>query len=142
MAKFGHLYKLAALKYSSGAPLNAFMHVSPRVNAEGYEINPLLLDMLHTKKFAGDDDTEDPYAHIDFFEQICGTLKLNALSDDEVKHKLFNQTLSDKAHVWYKACPGETIDTWKKLSATFLSQFSPKSKSYGARRMITNFKNR
>jgi hypothetical protein len=32
------------------------------VNAEGYEIHPLLLDMMHTKKFAGDDDMEDRYA--------------------------------------------------------------------------------
>ena len=83
MATNGHLYKLATLKYSTGSPLNAFMHVSPRVNAEGYEINPVLLDILHTKKFAGENDTEDPYAHIDLFDDICGTFKLNALTEDE-----------------------------------------------------------
>jgi hypothetical protein len=58
MASFVHKYKLAALKYSGGPSINAFMPVSLRVNVEGYEINPILLDMLHTKKFAGDDDTE------------------------------------------------------------------------------------
>ena len=38
--------------------------------------------------------------------------------------------------------PAGTIGTWKELLKAFLSRFYPKSKSNGARRTITNFKNR
>jgi len=52
--------------------MNAFMKVSLFMNPEGYEINPMLLELLHAKKFAGD-GTEDPYNHIGFFREVCET---------------------------------------------------------------------
>jgi hypothetical protein len=67
---------------------------------------------------------------------------LNAFTDDEVKLKLFSRTLTNKAHAWYKSCPAGMFDTWKKLSVVFLSCLYLESKSFGARRMITNFQNR
>ena len=83
-ATCAHKYRLAALKCMPGPPLDAFMPVSQRVNKEGFEVNPLLLDMLRTKQYKGD-DMEDPYAHIDFFEDICGTFRLNSFTDEEMK---------------------------------------------------------
>jgi hypothetical protein len=56
--------KGATLKYSGEPPIDAFMRLYPRVNTEGYEVNLVLINMLHTKKFAGYNDTEDLYAHI------------------------------------------------------------------------------
>src|SRR5664279_1800042 len=100
-----------------------------------------MLDMLRTKQYQGD-DTEDPYAHIDFFEDICGTFRLNAFTDDEMKLKLFNHTLSDKSLSWFKSHPTGTFNSWDKLSVAFLTRLYPERKSYGARRMITNLKNR
>ena len=86
-----HHHKLTTLKSSGEQPIDAFMRVSLRVNNEGYEVNPILLDMLHTKKFAGDNDAEDPYAHIDSFEHICGTFKLNAFTEEEMRLKLLDK---------------------------------------------------
>ena len=85
MDSYAHRYKLATLKCSEGLPLDAFKKVPLRVNAEGYEISPLLLDMLQTKRFAGDDNMEDPYAHIDFFDDICRTFKLNVFTEEEMR---------------------------------------------------------
>ena len=142
MSENVHKYKLVALKYCGAPPLDAFMRAGPRGKNEDYCINPILLDMLHTKFFAGNDDSEDPYAHLDFFEEICGTFKLNAYTEEEMRLKLIGQTLSNTSLNWFKACPADTIDTWEKLTASFLMCFYPERKSYGARRMITNFKNR
>src|SRR5664279_4053543 len=104
-ATCAHKYRLAALKCMPGPPLDAFMPVSQRVNKEGFEVNPLLLDMLRTKQYKGD-DMEDPYAHIDFFEDIRGTFRLNAFTDEEeMKLKLFKYTLSDKSLSWFKSHP-------------------------------------
>ena len=139
MGDYEHIFHLDAIK-NSGPPMNAFMKVSQFINPEGYEINPMLLELLHAKKFAGD-GTEDPYNHIDFFREVCETFKFNAFTYDEVKFKLFNQTLVDKAHIWLRVCPTDITDTWEKLSSAFLTRFYPESKSHGASRMITNFKN-
>ena len=100
-----------------------------------------MLDMLHTRQYKGD-GTEDPYNHIDFFEEICGTFKLNAFTDDEMRLKIFSQTLTDKALSWYKSHPKGTFDSWDKLSAAFLLYFYQERKSNGARHMIINFRNR
>ena len=141
MSEYAHKYKLAALKYCGAPPLVAFMRVHREGGREDYSINPLLLDMLHTKKFAGDDDTEEPYTHVDFFEEICGAFKLNAFIEDEMKLKLFGQTLTNKAFTWFKDCPTGAYNTWEELSTAFLNPFYPDKKSYGARHMINNFRN-
>ena len=127
--------------YMGGPPINAFMKVPPSNNEEGYEINPILVDMLHTKQYKGD-GTEDLYTHIDFFEDICGTFKLNAFTNDEMRLKIFSQTLTDKAISWYKSHPKGMFDSWDKLFVAFLLYFYRERKSNEARRVITNFGNR
>jgi hypothetical protein len=73
------------------------------MNSKGYEI---LLDLLHIKKFSGDDNTKDPYSHIDFFEDVCGIFKLISFTHEEMKLRIFNeQTLTRKACI--KICPQE-----------------------------------
>ena len=59
-------------------------------------MNPIMLDMLRTRKYKGD-GTEDLYSHIDLFEDICGTFRLNAFTDDEMRLKIFSQNLTDRA---------------------------------------------
>ena len=56
--------------------------------------------------------------------------------------KIFSQTLTNKADLWYKSHARDMFKTWEELSSAFLSHFYPERKSNGARRMITNFKNR
>ena len=75
--------RLATLKYS-GQPLqDAFRMVYLGTDKEGYEINPVMLGLLRSRQYKGD-GTEDPHSHIDFFENICGTFKLNAFAKDEM----------------------------------------------------------
>ena len=40
--------------------------------------------MLRTKQFKVD-DMEDLYVHIEFFVDICGTLRVNASTDEEIE---------------------------------------------------------
>ena len=70
--------RLATLKYSGEPPQDAFKKVYFGTK-EGYEINPAMLGLLHSRQYKGD-GTEDPHSHIDFFENICGTFKLNAFT--------------------------------------------------------------
>ena len=66
----------------------------------GFEINPLLLSILHKKKFIGDEEDPDPYEHIACFKDICGTFQLTGYTADEVRVKLFCQTLTSIALSW------------------------------------------
>ena len=64
--------QLQAVK-SSGPPMDAFIKSNILINPKGYDINPMLLDLLQSKMFAGY-DTEDPYGHVEYFEDVCATL--------------------------------------------------------------------
>ena len=141
MDDYEHLVQLDAVK-NSGPPLNAFLKVKPCLKCpEGYIINLLLEELLHSKIFAGD-DTEDPHKHIEFFDEICDTFKLNLFTKDEAKIILFGQTLSEKANAWYEDRLINETDTWEVLSSTFLLKFHPGRRSPGAKVMITSFRNR
>ena len=126
MATYEQLRTLASFTYSGVPPANALSGETSKVNEEDYEINPLLLNILHAKNFAGDSDTDDPYAHIDFFEQICGTFKLKAFTNDEIKFKLFGQTLSNKAYSWFRALPAGTIWNLEGIVKGVLVSLLPK----------------
>ena len=65
MGDYSHIAYLEHIKMS-GPPMNAFLKVSHSINPGGYEINPMLVELLQTKRFAGD-GTEDLYTHVDFF---------------------------------------------------------------------------
>jgi hypothetical protein len=103
MENYQREIQLEAIR-SSGPPMDAFIKSDIFINPRGYEIHPTLLDLLQSKMFAGD-DTEDPYGHIEYFEDVCATFNLNIFSEDEVKFKLFRQTLTDKARTLYNDYP-------------------------------------
>ena len=141
MTELGLLGRLDHNKYL-GQFNGPYSQGGPSVIIEEFEVNPQLLAILHKRKFTGESDSEDPFAHLDFFQEICGTFRLKGHTDEEVKLKLFSQTLSDTAHSWYRVGSAKTLATWSKLSEAFLARFHPKVKSYEGRRVITNFKNR
>jgi hypothetical protein len=99
-----------------------------------YEVHPQLLRILHKRRFVGDDISEDLYEHTGYFEDICWTVKLPYYTEDEVKLKLFSQTLTNTGLSWYRHCPTEFPTTWDKLSKEFQSRFYPNSKANVRRR--------
>jgi hypothetical protein len=60
---------------------------------------------------------------------------------DELKLKLYIQSLTNTPLSWYRIFPTESLSTWNKIKGLLISHFYPKVKSDGARRTITNFKN-
>ena len=141
MTELGLMNRLDPTKYL-GQFNGPYTQETPRNKSEEYEVNPHMLAILQKRKFSGEDISEDPFAHLDFFQEMCGAFKLMGHTDDEVKLKLFVQTLSDAALSWYRVCPARSTFTWSKLSEEFLARFHPKVRSYEGRRVITNFKNR
>jgi predicted transcriptional regulator len=74
MAMFGNQPKPVTLK-DFGDQFNvsqSSLYLKPQTIE--YEVNPYLLQILHTIRiFAGEDDSEERYAHLDYFYDMCET---------------------------------------------------------------------
>ena len=73
--------------------------VIPTTNAS-FELKSGLIQMLPI--FRGVEN-ENPYQHVREFEEICGTMKYNHMSEEALKLRLFPFSLKGKAKAWLYA---------------------------------------
>ncbi|CAA7040705.1 unnamed protein product [Microthlaspi erraticum] len=66
--------------------------------------------------------SEDPIDHLDEFDRLCDLTKINGVSEDAIKLRLFPMSLADKAHQWEKSLPHGTITTWDECKKAFLAK--------------------
>ncbi|RVW82153.1 putative mitochondrial protein [Vitis vinifera] len=99
-------------------------------------IRPYLVPLLPT--FHGM-ESENPYAHIKEFEDVCNTFQEGGASIDLMRLKLFPFTLKDKAKIWLNSLRPRSIHTWTDLQAEFLKKFFPTHRTNGLKRQISNF---
>jgi hypothetical protein len=100
MDDIAHLIYLDEIKYASTMP-NAFLKVQKHIDPDGYMLHPMLVEVLHMKRFTSD-GTKDPHTHLDFFKEVYETFTLNAYSEDVLKYKLFFQSLTNESYQWLK----------------------------------------
>ncbi|XP_020266504.1 uncharacterized protein LOC109841993 [Asparagus officinalis] len=112
--------------------------LKPNVAANNFELKPSLLSLVQQNQFGGT-PTEDPNLHISVFLEYCDTLKMNGVSDDAIKLRLFPFSLRDKARAWLQSLPPGSITTWDQLSEAFLAKYFPPSKTAQLRNQITTF---
>ena len=82
---------------------------------------------------------EESNLHLSIFLEVCDTLKLNGVSIDVVRMRLFLFLLKDKACAWPHSLPPDFICTWDELTRAFLVKFFPPSKMASLRNEITTF---
>jgi len=70
----------------------------------------------HTCQFDGL-PRDDPNKHISSFLEICDTQRINSVSMEVIKLKLFPFSLKDKAKTWFNLLPKNTIATWDEMEA-------------------------
>ncbi|RVW77679.1 hypothetical protein CK203_053379 [Vitis vinifera] len=99
-------------------------------------IKPYIVPLLPT--FHGM-ESENPYAHIKEFEDVCNTFQEGGASIDMMRLKLFPFTLKDKAKIWLNSLRPRSIRTWTGLQADFLKKFFPTHRTNGLKRQISNF---
>ncbi|RVW28123.1 hypothetical protein CK203_116083 [Vitis vinifera] len=84
-------------------------------------------------------ESENPYAHIKEFEEVCNTFRERGASIDLMRLKLFPFTLKDKAKIWLNSLRPRSIRNWVDLQAEFLKKFFPTHRTNGLKRQISNF---
>jgi len=78
--------------------------VPPPVQNSNFEIKSGLIAMVQSNKFHRL-PMEDPLDHLDEFDRLCSITKINGVSEDGFKLRLFTFSLGDKPHQWEKLLP-------------------------------------
>ena len=73
------------------------------------------------------------------FLEICDTIKINGVSDDAIRLRLFPFSLKDKAKVWLNSKAPNFFTTWIALIQAFLSKYFFPGKTAKFRNDITSF---
>ncbi|KAG7547992.1 Zinc finger CCHC-type [Arabidopsis suecica] len=112
--------------------------VPPPVQNNNFEIKSGLISMIQGNKFHGL-PMEDPLDHLDNFDRLCSLTKINGVSEDGFKLRLFPFSLGDKAHQWEKTLPPDSIKSWDDCKTAFLTKFFSNSRTARLRNEISSF---
>ncbi|CAA7021714.1 unnamed protein product [Microthlaspi erraticum] len=112
--------------------------VPPPVQNNNFEIKLGMINLVQNKMFHGL-PSEDPIDHLDEFDRLCDLTKINGVSKDAIKLRLFPMSLADKAHQWEKSLPHGTITTWDECKKAFLAKFFSTGRTAKLRSEISSF---
>ena len=84
----------------------------------GYELRPCLIKLIWEQSFSGVGD-ENPYSHLQEFEQTCACLHIAGMSDKTLRWKLFPFSFMGKAKRWYRQIVGSMQGDWETLCSKF-----------------------
>ena len=73
--------------------------VNPAIEANNFELRPALVSFVEKDQFSGR-PTENPHLHLRNFLAKCDTIKLNGVSADAIRLRLFPFSLTDRASDW------------------------------------------
>ncbi|XP_056690474.1 uncharacterized protein [Spinacia oleracea] len=110
----------------------------PIVTAAHFELNPQFIQFISNDSFSGSPD-DCPISHIDNFLEKCDTMKINNVTDDAIRLRLFPFSLRDRAKEWLKYEGTGSFDTWDKLVKAFLVKFLDQEKTARLRNELTTF---
>ncbi|XP_041995707.1 uncharacterized protein LOC121745825 [Salvia splendens] len=83
--------------------------------------------------------TDDPNKHITKFIQICNTTKLNGVTDEQIRLRLFPFSLEDSAKDLLESLEPGSIRTWDAMVEKFLEKFYPPSEAIKRQHEILAF---
>ena len=104
--------------------------------SRGHDFQTLYWPLLPT--FHGM-ESENPYSHIQEFEEVCNTFKEDATNLDLMRLKFFPLTLKDKAKIWLNSLRPKTIRNWTEMQAKLLKKFFLTHRTNSLKRQIYIF---
>ena len=95
--------------------------------------------MLNLLPLFYDRENEDPYPHIQGFQDICNTFDEGLCTKELTKLKLFPFSLKDRAKHWLINLPPNSIGLWQELQKQFYEEFFLMHKTQAVIKKIQNF---
>ncbi|XP_021731240.1 uncharacterized protein LOC110698138 [Chenopodium quinoa] len=112
--------------------------VRPPVTAQHFELKPQFIQFISNDSFARTPH-DCPVSHIDGFLEKCDTMKMNGVTDDAIRLRLFPFSLRDRAKEWLRDEGTGSFDTWDKLVKAFLVKFLGQEKTARLRNELSTF---
>ena len=109
------------------------------INANNFELKPVLINMVQQAQFSRS-PLDDPNIHLAMFLEICDIVKMNGVTEDTIRLRLFPFSLSDKARGWLQSLQSRIITSWQDMAEKFLAKFFPPAKTAQLRNEIGQFK--
>jgi hypothetical protein len=94
--------------------------------ASGFELHPGYIALVWEQPFSGAKD-EDPYNHLQEFEELCSCLVIQGIKQETLRWKLFPFSLTERAEQWYIHNVGNMSSDWERLQDDFYRSFPPLS---------------
>jgi hypothetical protein len=108
------------------------------IKAEGYEIHPDFISLVRELNFARGLD-ENPYKHLQDFEEICVTLMISRMNHETLKWNAFPFSLIGWAKQWYRLHVSSCHSSWVILKDQFCFTFFPLSKIIDLHNKVLSF---
>ncbi|XP_068651585.1 uncharacterized protein [Aristolochia californica] len=109
------------------------------INANNFELKPALISMVQQAQFSRS-PIDDPNIHLTMFLEICDTVKINGVTEDTIRLRLFPFSLRDKDRGWVQSLQPGSITSWQDMIEKFLAKFFPVTKTTQLRSEISQFK--
>ena len=102
--------------------MGEFSKPSPSFSSS-YELDPGFIAMVRKRPFSGEIH-EDPYEHLQEFEELCSGLVILGMTQEALRSKLFPFSLIERAEQWYTRTIGNMSSDWEELRDDFCYSFS------------------
>ena len=122
----------------TGAHLEPLKSIEP-ILTPGYELRSCFIKLIWEQSFSGEGN-ENPYSHLQEFEQTCACLCIAGISDETLRRKLFPFSLTGRAKQWYSQIIGSMQGDWETLCSKFCLRFFSISKVVSLRKEVLNFR--
>ena len=90
--------------------------IPPMIQVNYFELKPRLIQMVQNICQFGGFPNDDPNEHIVSFHEICDTQRINGVSMEVIKLKLFPFSLKDDAKTWFNSLSKSTIAIWDYMA--------------------------
>ncbi|XP_061370918.1 uncharacterized protein LOC133313543 [Gastrolobium bilobum] len=113
--------------------------VQPDVAANSFEFRLVMFDMLQTIGQFNGLSSEDLHLHLKNFMDVANRFKMQGVTSDALRLKLFPYSLFNGAKTWLNTLPPNSIRRWEDLVENFLIKFFPPTKAAQLRNDIVMF---
>lgn len=90
--------------------------VRPKVNAQNFEIKPSFIQWLQSLCLFKCMPGEDPNEHIRPFLEVCNTFKMQGMTEEAARLKLFPFSPKHTTKEWLSSLPTNSISTWAEMA--------------------------
>ena len=110
----------------------------PVIAANNFHVDSATMQAIRDNKFNGL-SAEDPNAHLRNFLEIVDNFKVNGVSEEAIRLRLFSRSLEGRAREWLDSLPNNSITTQNKLVEKFLNKYFSPAKTERSIKEIQNF---